>query len=104
MLISANYGNVQFSGLVPLKDYKGAILKLTEGDVIRIRQLQSSISQLKCELYKLETYANRQKMNSAERDRYSDRALSLDFEIRKLESEIKNIKMNRLNMQKNCSK
>lgn len=104
MLISANYGNVQFGGLIPLKDYKGTILKLTEGDIIKIKQLQASINQLKCELYKLETYANRQKMNTEERDRYSAKWISLDFRIKRLEDEIKSIKMNRLNMQKEYSK
>ncbi len=104
MLISANYGNVQFGGLIPLKDYKGPILKLTEGDIIKIKQLQASINQLKCELYKLETYATRKKMNTVEREHYSDRAISLDVRISMLENEIKSIKINRLNMQKKYSK
>lgn len=100
MLLSTNYQNIPFKGIVPLKNYKGPLLKLSDDDKRRIEQLQETVGLLEHELYRLQRYYSVHKMTSPEKDRYFNRCMVIESEIEDLLNEIKNIKINRLNMQK----
>lgn len=50
--------NTQFTGMVPLKNYKGPMLKLTKADKEKIAALQENINQMEFELYHLERQFN----------------------------------------------
>ncbi len=92
--------NLQFSGLVPVKKYKGPILKLNKADKRNIANLEKEIAQTECDLYKLNKTYDRRKISESERNYFIDMEHTLYLKIKFLREEIRKIKINRFNIQK----
>ena len=99
-LINNNYSKINFCGLIPKREYKGPILKLTDEDKNKIDVLQKTISQLELDLYKLKLYFEHGKKTCRDLDYYYTRRDMLRTKIEILEAEIKDIKKERLNKQR----
>ncbi len=100
MLKISAKSNVQFRGMVPVTDYKGPVLKLTENDIEKINKLQNSISQLEFEIYGINKLLEYKRLTPNELNYYYNKLDILDYQIRSLKESIKQIKVNRLNIQK----
>jgi len=84
---------------VPLKNYKGPILKLTKSDKKKIDAVQNNINMYQIEITKL--LVKMEKLPICElRDKYEDIINLLEYQIIKGKLYIKEIKMARLNKQK----
>lgn len=92
--------NVQFRGMVPIKDYNGPVLKLTEDDIEKINKLQNSISQLEFEIYGINKLFENKKLTSGELNFYYNKLAILEYQIKSLKDSIRQIKIDRLNIQK----
>ncbi len=102
MIVSANYSQTQFGALVPIKKYTGNLLHLTNEDKQQISKLQSSIAQLEAELYQLTKHFAHRKLSDSESSFFYNRCFEIQFNINSLLRSIKEIKVNRLNMQNLC--
>ena len=100
MLKISAKSNVQFRGMVPVKDYKGPVLKLTEDDIEKINKLQNSISQLEFEIYGINKLFEYKKLTPNELNFYYNKLDILEFQIKLLKDSIRQIKIDRLNIQK----
>lgn len=99
--LSAGYNkNIMFGALVPINDYKGPLLKLTASEEKKIAELQQSISNIECELYKLYQIFKRKDLSNSERYFYNNRIYSLELNKETLVEEIRQIKQTRLSLQK----
>ncbi len=98
-LVNNNYSQISFGHLIPKKDYKGTVLKLTKEDKAKIAVLQKNISDLEYELYRLCRYFEYKKPNP-DSDYFYIKADSIRTEIEMLKEEIRNIKTERLKKQK----
>ena len=86
--------------LVPLSEYKGTILELTENDKEAIKELQTKIGQCEVRLYRFIEKCSNSVTNI---NYYNDTIIMIEDEIETLREEIRNIKKNRLFIQ-NLSK
>lgn len=95
------YGNsnIQFRGMVPLKDYKGPILKLTQAEIKNINVLQENINMMEIELYNLDKKYAGKHLTTEIFQFYAGKWDSLNTEIKSLKEMIRNIKINRLKEQ-----
>ena len=84
--------------LVPLSEYKGILLELTEHDKKDIDKIKTEISKLTIDLSKLEGILAKTRDNS--RFYYLEQIGKLEYAIEQKIDEIKEIKQNRLNIQK----
>lgn len=92
--------NLNMQGrLVPLKDFKGPILKLTKKDKEQISQIEAHIQQYEQELIKLESCWNAAR-NTRKEDSYDAKIKKLESFVAEARMLIENIKINRLNKQK----
>ena len=89
-------------GLVPLKDYKGVVLKLTVADKKKIAELQGKKADLEIELYKISMERIKKKLSDAQQDYYDNKVFRIHGFIRDIEEQIRKIKSDRLNKQKQC--
>lgn len=85
--------------LTPLKDHKGVVLKLTAKDKKEIAQLKSAIAQLECDLYKT-CEAQKANTNQCMDNYFWGKILKYEAHITDLVNAIKEIKINRYNIQK----
>lgn len=93
--------NVPPKKLIPLAEYKGPILKLTEAEQLQIKEIESNISNLR------ETLAKHKRkirhmgaLSDAYKQMNKRKTETLENEIRRLLASILDIKINRLNIQK----
>lgn len=91
---------INFTGLIPLKDYKGPILKLTKSEMAKIADLQENINQLELDLYNIDSKYSEKKLLTQQLHYYSNKKLTIIGQINELKEIIKHIKLNRLNKQK----
>ena len=87
-------------GLVPIKNYKGLVLKLTPADKKKIAELQAKRAGYEIELYKISVERRKKNYSFALDDYYDNKVLHIQGFIRDIEQMIKDIKTNRLNKQK----
>ncbi len=85
--------------LIPLSQYKGTVLKLTEADKAEIAKYQNHLAELELDLNKLESLVKRS-TSTKETYYYHDKIQKYLFEIDELKAQIANIKKTRLNEQK----
>ncbi len=88
--------------LIPLSSYKGTILQLTEADKKQISGYQSQIASLELEKYKLEKLMKEQKLSAY--DYFYNKLWHLDTMIEELLEQVKQVKLNRLELQKLAKK
>ncbi len=98
ILQNAN-SNVNFSGLVPKKSYKGPLLKLTETDKKKISALQENIVKMELELYDLSRIYDNKKLTTEKLDYIWGIEERLKARIESLRENINAIKINRIKMQ-----
>ena len=86
--------------LVPLKEYKGPILKLTKKDKAEIDELLKKRAMLELELSKLRDYFVRTPANTESMAHFQDRAwYDVEKAIEIIDEMIKTIKTNRMKKQ-----
>lgn len=95
--------NIEGRNLRPLKEHSGVTLKLTQKEQSQVEKYEASISELECELYKLYQHL-KPVMSSKERNFWSDKIFSYENRIEYLKGQIKDIKINRYNIQKSNQK
>ena len=101
-MIKTNNIQTQFfqGKLIPLSQYKGKILKLTEEDKLEIKALETKIANLTLERCKLDDYFNAKDSVSASSYHYWDSSkYALEREIEILQAKILEIKKKRFNSQ-----
>ena len=91
--------NLNGKKLTPLKDYKGVVLKLTIKDKKQIEKYNAEIAKLECDLYKFCRYEDQAK-SQPENIYFWNKKDMIESAIDKLRALIKQIKQNRLNIQK----
>ena len=91
-----SYSN--FKAKVPLSEYKGIILKLTEEDKARITDLMSEKSELLIQLTAVEKKLDKQKTIMGSAGLYNIYG-KIEARIREIEDIIKQIKVDRKNQQ-----
>ena len=92
---------IAFNGMIPLKKYKGPILKLTNEETAKIAVLQENINNAAMEIYNLNRMFGGKHLTVSQRDYYLNKLYSLEACINELKQMIREIKINRLNKQKN---
>lgn len=91
---------VPFNGMIPLKKYTGPILKLTETEEAKISALQENINNYEIELYRLTKLYDGKKLSTNQANYYLNKVETINAHINELKQLIREIKINRLNMQK----
>ena len=97
---STNNYSLSFYALVPLNEYKGTVLKLTQKDKEQIAKLEKQIMEHRLDMYEHQKYKTLKK-NWTEKDQYiysaagNERSITIQI----LEKKIREIKMNRLKQQ-----
>ena len=105
MNLSVNSYGLNFGGakkLIPLSKYKGPILKLTEADKAEISRCRQRLADLELNLHKLEAQ-EKKSTSTRESYYYFDEIQKYLFDIDTLRTRIENIKIARLNKQKETS-
>lgn len=92
---------IAFNGLVPLKKYKGPMLKLTQAEESKIADLRSNINDMEIELYQINKFLERKKLTQAQTDYYFNKIDIINTRIRELKQIIRRIKINSLKTMKN---
>lgn len=102
MLLQVNSCNISFQGrnLKPLSEYKGPILKLTQNEKEQIKSMEFQIAGYELELEKLKMKSSSVKRISSEKTYYNDKIWDITRLIEELRQAIKDIKIKRLNIQK----
>ncbi len=97
---STNNYSPGFYALVPLNEYKGTVLKLTQKDKEQIAKLEKQIMEFRLDMYEHQKYRNLKK-NWTEKDQYIYSSIGNErsITIQLLEKKIREIKMNRLKQQ-----
>lgn len=100
------YGNsnIQFKRMIPLKNYEGPVLKLTQAETKKVQALQESVNQTEIELYNLHKKYSGKRLPSAQFQFYSSTWDFLEYRIEMLKEMIREIKVNRFAIQKQASK
>ena len=89
-----------FRGLIPLSEYKGPILKLTNKEKELIAHYTQEKSLIELEIMKLRSVYDNYKIHNVDSDWYEDKMGSLVLQRDHLPDLIREIKVNRLNKQK----
>ena len=92
--------NMNGRNLRPLSEYQGPILKLTTAEKSRIAKLEETISDLRFEIHALEKKIIKPRMRTMQENFYYGQIEHLESWISSLKKEIKQIKINRFNKQK----
>ncbi len=92
---------IAFNGMIPLKNYKGPILKLTNSETERIAALQKNINNMEIELYQLNKIFEGKRLTTIQGNYYLNKIEAINAQITELKQIIRDIKINRLNAQKN---
>ena len=92
--------SVSFQGYIPLKQYKGPVLKLTKDEEAKISALQENINNYEIELYRLTKLYDGKKLSTNQANYYLNKVETINAHINELKQLIREIKINRLNMQK----
>lgn len=100
MKIVNNINSIHFNGLVPLKNYKGPTLKLTDRERLEINTLKEYINQLEIELYKLQKFYQGKKFQTQKANYFIDKEFTIKCKIEDYQNRIRNIKINNINAQK----
>lgn len=100
MKIIDNKNFIQFRGLVPIKKYKGPILKLTDIEKQKIKNLQEQITQLELELYNLQKFYLSKKLPTKNINYFLDKEYNIKCQIEDYNNQIRNIKISNTNAQK----
>lgn len=100
MKIIDNKNFIQFRGLVPIKKYKGPILKLTDIEKQKIKNLQEQITQLELELYNLQKFYLSKKLPTKNINYFLDKEYNIKCQIEDYNNQIRNIKISNINAQK----
>lgn len=95
--------NTEGRNLRPLKEHGGVTLKLTKKEKSQIEKYETAIAEFECELYKLYQQLRRS-MSPKERVFWSDKITYYEFRISELKEQVKDIKVNRYNIQKSKQK
>lgn len=99
-MIINKISNTNFNAKIPLSQYKGPILQLTEEDKKLIAAYEKEIQDLTSRMYKLETLSKVRKQNynlHTTKLVLNDMQQSINYYLNK----IREIKINRFNQQKN---
>lgn len=91
---------MQGRNLKPLSEYNGPILKLTQKEKEKINSFESQIADYEIELEKLKIMSSRIKCICSEKSYYNDKMWYITHLIEDLRQAIKDIKINRLSIQK----
>ena len=92
---------IAFNGLVPLKKYKGPMLKLTQAEESKIADLRSNINDMEIELYQINKFLEGKKLTQAQTDYYFNKIDIINTRMRELKQIIRRIKINSLKTMKN---
>ena len=90
--------STNFKAKVPLSEYKGIILKLTEEDKAKITELMSEKSELLIQLSSVEKKLDKHKTIAGSAGLFEIFG-KIEFRIREIENAIKQIKIDRRNQQ-----
>lgn len=94
-----------FNAYIPLSEFKGPILKLTEAEVIKVASIESEIGKLILEKDSILSYCSRSKNMSVKLFHNCSTQIHLiDTKIEFLRKQIKDIKINRITQQRAASK
>ena len=96
-----NVSPISFNGLVPLKKYKGPLLKLTKAEETKIAALQANINELEIELYNIDKFCSTRHLTYGQENYYFNKIDIINTHIRELKEEIRKIKINSLKNTKN---
>lgn len=96
-----NVSPISFNGLVPLKKYKGPLLKLTKAEETKIAALQANINDMEIELYQINKFIGGKKLTQAQTDYYYNKIDLINVRIRELKEKIREIKINSFKSTKN---
>lgn len=91
--------NLNGKKLTPLKDYKGVVLKLTNKDKKQIEKYNDEIAKLECDIYNICRYYDKHK-TLQNGEYYMDKLGMIQAAINKFHALIKQVKQNRLDIQK----
>ena len=92
--------SVNFQGFIPLKQYKGPVLKLTKDEESKISILQANINNFEIELYQLGKIFDGKNLSTSQANYYFNKVENINSQIKDLKRMIREIKINRLNIQK----
>ena len=93
-----NQNTITFKAKVPLSEYKGVILKLTDGDKAKIEKLMSQKSLLELQLNSVEKMLSKKKKMIESNGLFSIYG-KIQAEISDLENQIRQIKIDRKTQQ-----
>lgn len=97
--------NTEGRNLRPLNNYDGKLLKLTKSDKTKIAAYEASIAQLECDIYALnKSLDSPSKMGFRAWNALTDKIDYLQFKVDQLRTMIRDIKVNRFNIQKSKQK
>lgn len=91
---------LSFTGLVPLKKYNGPLLQLTKSEKTKIAALQDNISRLEIDLYRINKFYAGKHLTTQQNNNYFNKINTINVKIDELKRLIREIKTNRLNIQK----
>lgn len=102
MLSRCSYPQVSMLGrnLKPLSKYKGPILKLTDSEKAQIADMEKKIAEYELEISKLASIDQGFKIITSQSVYYCDQINHLEWIIDNMREAIREIKINRLNIQK----
>ena len=92
--------STNFKAKVPLSEYKGPILKLTKPDIKKIDKLKDVKFQYEMELIDVEKLLASKKISTAQFNFLMNKKNKIEHLIQDIIDTIKEIKINRLNIQK----
>lgn len=95
-----NITPLSFTGLVPLKKYNGPLLQLTKSEKTKIAALQDNISRLEIDLYRINKFYEGKHLTTQQSSSYLNKINTISVKIDDLKQLIRDIKTNRLNIQK----
>ena len=90
--------NIEGRNLRPLNEYKGEILKLTKSDRAKITNYETQIAALECDLYDLNKRI-KPKMQMKDWDYWVNKIIVCEYRIKVLKDLVREIKVNRFNIQ-----
>lgn len=92
--------NSIMDGYVSKAEYKGPILKLTWDDEMQVTKISERITEIMVEKEKLLSMSSNPKLTKSQREYYYNLAMVKDANIKSLEQDIKDIKINRIEAQR----
>lgn len=91
---------VNFKAQIPLSKYKGPILNLTADDKQLIKKYQNEISKLELEIVSMKNYSKKGFILKSKMNTWEDKIQKLEAYIKEFQNLIRQIKIDRLNIQK----